>query len=356
MRSLKSGLVTIAVSAGFGLAAVVGCSADGASGEILDPTSEQSPTEGTGAVLPPSSNTDTAAPADAGKPKADAGKPKSDAGSGGVDAGPPPPTPGSACTTVDQVANKACGKCGEASALCQSDKTWSQYGACEGETGECVPGETAPCGNCGTKTCDQFCGWGACTGEPANSCAPGSSEQSTVGCPPSGNVKPYRTRSCKTDCTWDSFSTTCFTPPSWNPIPIELTAAKTTGRLSLGNCPASSVDSSSMTAYTYTTVTNPSSAPVRVTIYHSKDAAGPANFDSIITAYTGSTPPTTETDRKNCLVSVGDQSTNDTALTGGYNFAIVKGITIPANGAITVYSAAWSTTGTGKLVLNVKAE
>ena len=43
-------------------------------------------------------------------------------------------------------------------------------------------------------------------------------------------------------------------------------------------------------------------------------------------------------------------------LTGGYNFAIMKGVTIPANGAITVYSAAWSTTGVGKLTLNVKAE
>lgn len=356
MRSLKSGLVTIAVSSALGLAAVVGCSADGAS-DVTDPTSDSNPTEGDTAKLPPPSNTgDTTPPPaqDAGKPKSDGGSKKTDAG---VDAGPPPPSPGSTCTKVDDIATKDCGKCGQASALCQTDKTWSQYGACENEQGECVPGATQPCGNCGTQTCDQFCGWGACTGEPANSCSPGTSEQSTVGCPASGAVKPYRTRSCKADCTWDNFSQQCFTPPTFAPIPLELKSTATIGRLSTGNCPVSSV-SSTVTPYVYTPVTNPSAAPVKVTLYHSAVTGGPANIDTVLGVYNGATPPADDAARKACVGTVGDQSYNDMTLTGDSNWAIVKDITIPANGTITVYSAAYSsgTGSTGKFQLNIVAQ
>lgn len=361
MRSLKSGLVTIAVSGGFALAAIVGCSAEGTSGEVLDPTQEQTPTEDPGAVLPPPSN-DAKGPADAGKATAkDAGKPKSDASSGGaVDAGPPPPTPGTACTAVNAIASKACGKCGEAQALCQTNKTWSQYGACEAETGECSPGETAPCGNCGTKTCDAYCGWGACTGEPADSCELGSSDQSTIGCPPQGTVKPYRTRSCKTDCTWGDYSTTCFVPPSWTPVTVTLPSATKIARPNFGDlgvCPADALDGEA-TSYAYTQVTNATAAAVKVTIYHSKATGGAADMDTVLAVYPGTTAPSTLAQRKACIGSIGDQSTGagDSALTGNTNFAIVKDITIPANGAVTVYSAAWKAADSGPITLNVKAQ
>lgn len=354
MRSLKSGLVTLAVSGGFGLAAVVGCSADGASVDITDPTTEQNPTEGDNTYLPPSSTPDPGSTTqDAGKTSnKDAGKPKVDAG---FDAGPPPPEPGTACTTVDQVATKACGKCGEASALCQTDKTWSVYGACEQETGECTPGETAPCGNCGTKTCDQFCGWGACMGEPANSCSPGATENSTVGCPPQGNLKPYRTRTCKADCSWDSFSSTCFVPPSWEPIALELKTTSKINRPSTGTCPVSSITTTS-TPYVYTQVTNPAAQPVKVSLWHSKAVGGPDTMDTIIGAYTGSTPPSTDADRKACLGKIGDFG--DATLVGAGNtaWASITDITIPANGTITVYSAAWDAADAGKLMLNIKAQ
>jgi hypothetical protein len=354
MRSLKSGLVTIALSGGLGLAAVVGCSADGGL-EITDPTQNTNPTEGEGnTVVPPGSGTPDPGTPDAGKKDAgkDAGK-KPDAA---VDAGPPPPEPGTACTTVDQVATKKCGKCGEAAALCQSDKTWSVYGACEAETGECNPGETAACGNCGTKTCDQFCGWGACMGEPANSCSPGTSEQSTVGCPPQGTVKPYRTRSCKTDCTWESFSASCVVPPSFAPIPIELKASPTVLKVSTGACPTSVSTFATATPYVYTQVTNPAAFPVRVVIWHSKAPDGPTALDTIMAVYDGAAAPATDDARKACIGTVSDFG--DTTLTqaDADDFASVKDITIPANGTITVYSAGYLAGTTGKLLLNVKAQ
>jgi hypothetical protein len=357
MRSLKSGLATIAVSGGFAVAAIVGCSAEGTSSD-LEPTQEQAPTEDPGAVLPPS---DATGAVDAGKAAAkDAGKPKADASGGPVDAGPPPPTPGTACTAVNTIATKACGKCGEAQALCQSSKTWSPYGPCEAESGECTPGETAACGNCGTKTCDGFCGWGACTGEPIDSCALGSSDQSTIGCPPQGTVKPYRTRSCKTDCTWADYSTTCFVPPSWNPVTVTLpTATKITrpGFSDLAPCPATALDGDA-TSYAYTQVTNPTAAPVKVTLYHSKATGGTVDMDTVLAVYAGATAPSTLAQRKVCIGRIGDQSSAsaDSALTGNTNFAIVKDITIPANGTITVYSAAWKTTDSGPITLNIKAQ
>jgi hypothetical protein len=360
MRSLKSGLVMIAVSGGFAVAAIVGCSAEGTSSDLAEPTQELAPTEDPGAVLPPSS--DATGAADAGKTAAkDAGKPKADASSGGgpVDAGPPPPTPGTACTAVNAIASKACGKCGEAQALCQSNKTWSQYGACEAESGECTPGETAPCGNCGTQTCDAYCGWGACTGEPVDSCALGSSEQSTIGCPPQGSVKPYRTRSCKTNCTWGDYSTTCFVPPSWTPVTVTLPAATKVARPSYGDlapCPATALDGEA-TSYAYTQVTNPTAAAVKVTLFHSKATGGAADLDTLLAVYAGATAPSTLAQRKVCIGRIGDQSGGgDSALTGNANFAIVKDITIPANGTITVYSAAWKATDSGPITLNVKAQ
>ncbi len=351
MRSLKSGLVTIAFSGGLGLAAVVGCSADGASD--IDPTQIASPTEGDGTlVLPPPSAGGDPAPGSADTGKKDAGKDAGKKADAAVDAGPPPPEPGTACTTVDQVTTKVCGKCGETSALCQADKTWSVYGACEAETGECTPGETAACGNCGTKTCDQFCGWGACMNEPANNCTPGTSEQSTVGCPPQGNVKPYRTRSCKTDCQWENYSATCFVPPSWDPIPIEFRATQTIARTFGGACPVSI--STTATPYVYTQVTNPAAAPVRVVVYHTRAADGPASIDTILGVYNGATPPATEAERRACVGMIGDYG--DPTLTVDDDFASVKDITIPAGGTITVYSAAYPASGTGKLTLNVKAQ
>lgn len=359
MRSLKSGLVTIAVSSGFALAAIVGCSADGGGAEIADLGQGETPTEPEpGTVMAPPS--DKAAPQDAGKTTTkDAGKPKSDAGGGtAVDAGPPPPTPGTACTSVNQIVSKSCGKCGEAQALCQSDKTWSQYGACENETGECTPGETAPCGNCGVKTCDQYCGWGACTGEPVDSCSPGTSDQSTVGCPPQGAVKPYRTRSCKDTCTWGDYSTTCFVPPSWAPITVTLPSATKIARPNfgdLGACPADALDGE-LTSYAYTQVQNTAAAPVRVTVYHSKATGGIANMDTVLAVYAGATAPSTLAQRKACVGTIGDQSVGDTTLTGDTNFAIVKDITIPANGSITVYSAAWKAADSGPITLNIKAQ
>jgi hypothetical protein len=127
----------------------------------------------------------------------------------------PPPTPGSACTTLDEITKRPCGTCGIQEALCldRPDGTlvWSDYAACWGEVpGGCVPGtqESAPCGNCGTavRTCTPYCAWSTSTcSEPAGACAPGSTDLTSAGC--TGGTT--RERTCSAACTWGNFSATC---------------------------------------------------------------------------------------------------------------------------------------------------
>ncbi|MBS2013384.1 MAG: hypothetical protein JST00_10880 [Deltaproteobacteria bacterium] len=188
-----------------GTSVIVGCTASGDTGET--PPAEDPEADSGGAVLPPPGDPVEAGPATdaAGK---DSGK--TDAGDAGKDSGPPAPVEGAACTTPDTIASRTCGKCGKQETICQAGTadaglSWSEYGPCAGETGTCLPGTTQPCGNCGTQTCTSFCGWGACTGQPLNHCAPGTIQNTTAGCPSSG----YRSRTCSTACQWGAYSTSC---------------------------------------------------------------------------------------------------------------------------------------------------
>src|SRR5687768_7711687 len=119
MRSFKSGLFTFTIAGFVGMAAVIGCSADG-SGDVIEDQSGTEPTDlgGGGNTLPPSNPGTGEEDEDATPPKKDAGKPKADAGK---DAGPPPPSPGDTCTQADKVFTKTCGKCGKAEAICLDD-------------------------------------------------------------------------------------------------------------------------------------------------------------------------------------------------------------------------------------------
>ncbi|CAN5823548.1 hypothetical protein BH11MYX4_BH11MYX4_39750 [soil metagenome] len=201
VTSKKSGLLRGAGAALIGASVIAGCAATGDGTDI--PATEEPVEAGPAAVLPPRSPGDDAstAPRDGGKDssvKPDAGK----------DAGPPAPVPGSACKTLDEISSRTCGKCGKQEAICVTGDAglfWSEYGPCEGELGACLPGATLACGNCGTQTCSSFCGWGTCTGQPVNSCAPGAIEHTTAGCPTSG----FRSRTCAATCTWSSYSATC---------------------------------------------------------------------------------------------------------------------------------------------------
>ncbi len=367
MGRIASRAVTAAVAVVVGVFAVQGCSADGSA---IDEGWGTEPEEGSEATLPP-----PGPPA----PAVDAGKPK-DAGRKEVDAGPPPPTPGTPCTTLNEIVKKKCGKCGEHSTVCLADGdsgagTWSEYGICSNEVvGGCMPGTTEQeaCGNCGTrtKTCGNYCTWsvGQCTGQPADSCSPGGIDLSTAGCT---TPDTYRSRSCKTDCTWNAFGTSCDPAPTTITVPpsaggvnwtiASLASAQTMAKMS-GTCPNATV-SATITPYTYIQVKNDTAKTAVVTIYNSL-APGGSTFKTVLAAYAGAAPPSGDAARKACLKGVA--STGTSALTGDSKFASLDGtkvVTIAPNTTISVYVGAYyaysaTTPGnsTGKVKLVVRTE
>ena len=202
MRSLKSGLFAIAFASLSGIVAVVGCSADGG-GAGVDDTDAAVGSRLVG--LRRSAQGRRPRPPDAGK---DAGKkdsgPKPEAG---VDAGPPPPVEGTACTDAQRdraeelrrvrqgrdrlpALTAAARAPGAPTAPATTSSRVAAFPA---------PSCTEDCGNCGkvTKTCTQYCAYsaGACTGQPANSCVPGTVTYTNAGCAAS----TYRSQTCGTE-------------------------------------------------------------------------------------------------------------------------------------------------------------
>jgi hypothetical protein len=376
MRFLGSGLVTVATIALVGIASVgigAGCSADG-SGAFVD-TDPTDPEEEGGATLPGStsgSSGSTGSSGDGGKPPNDASKDSA------VDAGPPPPVPGTACTTVDEVRKKACGACGTQSTLCLANGAtggkWTDYSPCENElAGGCVPGTVVDeaCGNCGTqkKTCTQYCAFSAtaCTGQPTAACVPGAVDLSNAGCP-SGDV--FRHRSCQSTCTYENFSMSCDAPPlvvEVGPTPGSVTSTvavlsqgQMLARMS-GTCPNATLTTTVMSPYVYLRVHNPLTRAATVSIYNSLATGGGA-FKTVLAAYDGVTNPTDDATRKACSKGVATYGT--VALTGDSKFASLDGtraVTIAAGATMTIYVSAYNAFDplkpadtTGKVKLNVQ--
>ncbi|AKV00203.1 BNR repeat domain protein [Labilithrix luteola] len=118
------------------------------------------------------------------------------------------PEPGDLCSTADEITSRSCGQCGEQKAICQDlngKLAWSGYGQCTDEKGACMPGDTRACGDCGTETCTNTCGWGPCMNQPMNHCAPGTLERTNAGCPAGG----FRKRTCEATCQWALYSPAC---------------------------------------------------------------------------------------------------------------------------------------------------
>ncbi len=375
MSGVRSGLVSLVVAGACGVFAVVGCSADGSG--ALDDTSSTDPGEPTdpGAQLPASPGSSS------GQPPTDAGKPAKDAAAkdSAVDAGPPPPVPGTACATANEVRKKSCGVCGSQAAVCLADAdggsaTWSVYSACENElAGGCLPGTvlTEACGNCGTlkKTCTQYCAFSAsaCTGQPAGSCVPGGVELSSAGC---ASANAFRQRTCQSACTYPNFGATCDPPPTSvevGPTPGSVTStvailseAQTLSRMS-GTCPSATLSTTVSSPYVYLQVHNPLARAAVVAIYNSLAPGGVA-FKTALAAYDGATGPTDDATRKTCLK--GASTFGTAALTGDSKFASLDGtkaVTIAAGATVTVYVAAYNAydplkpaDSTGKVKLNVQ--
>ena len=368
MNGLKSGLVAAALIASFGAFAIVGCSADG-SGVADDSTPTEPEESGTG--LPPRSDSGGGETDDAGKTVKDAA-PKDSA----VDSGPPPPVPGTTCTTVDEVRKKSCGACGSQSTICLTEGAaakWSVYSTCEGElAGGCLPGTIIdePCGNCGTvkKTCTQYCAFtsGSCTGQPASSCVPGNVDLSGAGC----LADEFRQRSCGSTCTYGNFGVSCAAPPTTvqvGPTPgsvtstvAVLTADQQLPTISGTSCPNATLSTTKTSPYVYIQVHNPLATAASISIYNSLAAGGVA-YKTALAAYAGDVSPTAAAGRAACLKAT---TYGTTALTGNSKFASLdgttKGVTIAAGATISVYVAAYNNyvaanpaDTTGKVNLNV---
>jgi hypothetical protein len=383
MRSLKSGLVGVAVAGLCGVIAVVGCSADGSAADLGEDPSEAGTAETSPSPLPSSSSSsggDDTPKVDAGKNK-DSGAPPPEKTDAGKDSGPPAPSEGDACPQPNQIFKRSCALCGTQEAVCLVPEDGgpsyvSPYGQCENQVADgCEPGtqEEVPCGDCGTlkRTCTKFCTWSTtgCQNQPLQHCTPGTLELVSAGCP----ADKYRQKTCKASCTWDNISTTCADPPSNVLVPSAVGATNstiavlrsthTTTRLPLNDCPIPSI-SSTITPYVYIEVRNPNPKAVTVSIYNSQASATSPVIDTVMAAYDGATIPTTDAERKNCIEGVGDNGT--TTLTGNINFASLDGakaVTIPAGGSVQVYFAAYPpydpdspTSSTGMIKLNVKTE
>ena len=375
MRSLKSGLFAIAFAGLIGAAAVVGCSADGGGSGVdqgTDPTMPD-PNAGTsGSVVPP--KTPDGTDMDSGTVAKKDAAPKAEAG---VDAGPPPPVEGSACTMPNAKASKSCGKCGKAETLCLAEdggSTWGPYGMCQNElTAGCVPGTTQPCGNCGTQTCSAFCGWGACTGQPAGGCAAGAVDYTTASC---STANTYRSRTCSATCMWGNYSSACAAATTPNKmtasasvngvVTAKWTVAGDSNRPS-GTCPATMIDSFEHGPYSVVEIDNPSATKTAVvSAYQSASPTGQANLDMVMWTYAGNSLPLNDASLLVCVKGVEDYcmgsgqdlATNPCGNTSSnFYFAGIPGISIPPGGSILVYSSTFSSStvvGDGTFNLNIK--
>ena len=364
MGLVKSGLVTLAAVGLFGLVSVAGCSADGSSDDVGGST-ETEPTEGT-AQLPPSSGGSSSS----GGESTDAGKTDGGKKDAGADAGPPPPTPGTPCTKVDEIKKKKCGACGEQSTICVGSPdggppAWSEYSPCAGEiAGGCIPGtqENEACGNCGTRvrTCSQYCSWstGTCTGQPANACTPGGVDLSNAGC----GADQYRQRTCSAACAYDNFSA-CMSAPTTIEVPptasgvnytfATLSASQTAGRIG-GTCPNATISTTVTSPYLHLTVHNGNAKDAVVTIFSSQAPNGSV-VKTVLAAY--ATTPANDAQRKACVK--GTNSFGDTTLTGSSDFASLHGsnaVTVPAGGSVVVHLAGELATSVGTVKVSVRTD
>ncbi len=338
--------LSLALTSLVGIVVVSGCTADGGG----DPVDEGSPTEpsGPGAQLPPPSGTGPTGDEGGPPPGKDGGKQDS-----GVDAGPPPPVPGTPCTVLEEIRKKTCGACGEQETICLGGK-WSVYGACTGEiAGGCIPGTktTEACGNCGTltRTCTNYCAFttSACAGQPAMACTPGGVDLSNAGC---ADPDTYHSRSCSAACAYDSFTSTCGAPPKSIEVPPTPNSTNSTIVLidstpvlsrPSGTCPNATLSTTVSTPYQYLKVHNPNAKAATINVYNSLAPGGVA-FKTMLVAYDGAANPSGDTARKACVKL---KSSGNSSLTGDAKFASMDGasaLTIAAGATMTIYVAAYN--------------
>ncbi|MBX3226488.1 MAG: hypothetical protein KIT84_32495 [Labilithrix sp.] len=385
MRRLATGLVC---ASALGVLAVFGaaCAAGGTLDNEPPPDVAVAPTE-PGVKLPPkSSSSSSGEPGgeddddDLGGPTGDGGPTSKPDGGGtnpGLDAGPPPPpapVAGDPCPTLDELRSASCGFCGTKKTICEKTRDgslkWAPYSACEGQPADavCAAGsvEPEPCGNCGTRvrTCSNACKWvvGACTVPPAAECAPATLDLTNAGCPEDQYGKyVYRVRSCRSDCSFNPYSS-CISPPAALEIGQTLNTVSSTVAILAGSLARASGTTCPLTAafgegraYAYTQIRNPLSMDATVSIYNS-EAPGGAKIKTNLVAYEGDEAPSTADARKQCVRA---STSFNQSITGGPGFAIMettRRVTIKAGGSIMLYTSAVDANVSGSVKVNVKTE
>jgi hypothetical protein len=291
---------------------------------------------------------------------------------------------GTPCSTPQAVEAQACGMCGVQYRGClpvagDAGYAWGPWGFCQNEqTGPnaCDPNQTyqdETCGNCGTRPrlCQNDCTFatGLVCNEPANSCHPGDTEFVLgLSCDAGG-----REHTCDTTCQWGSYGA-CTTGPVNNNFLNIATAAGGTqtkkftipnlttkiARLGISSSCPTTLSTSSNTNYVYIQVNNTTAKTASVSIWSSKTASGPT-LDTIMAVYPGSIPPsnTDANARKNCMTGTAVNDECSGACSGGASACVGQWaglcpddfdpstVTIPPGGAVTVYHAEYSTSGTG---------
>jgi N-acetylneuraminic acid mutarotase len=205
------------------LALLVGCSSSGGNNGNNNTEADTSVDEDTGggddtgggedSSTADSSAPDTSTPVDSGSASETA---VGDAGDAAADAYADAAEVSTKCGKAGDIESGDCGKCGTRARLCDSTGVWLPWGACTGEKGVCIAGETrmVSCGKCGkrSETCSTMCAWepSACTGEGI--CNAGDVEVQYGAC---ANPKYVKTRSCTATCGWGDWSG-CVPPKGWN--------------------------------------------------------------------------------------------------------------------------------------------
>lgn len=309
------------------LVAAAACAADGLNPPALvgDPSAADEHDASTSARLPPSSDSGGI---DSSTPPASAydagGYADADAGDGGFDAGLAAPSTGKPCVLLNQIFTRTCGICGSQEAVClppdgggPGGGTVSVYSPCVNEVdGGCATGTSKieACGKCGTRmfTCNKSCAWQgtACTGEPVGACNASSLDFTIAGC----STGEYRTRECDDTCVWGNFS-------SCGPLLFQLTIPSSTGATASAVYPLRAAHSGkrlsgTCSSYTYLTATpdfpemfveviNPTGQTATVSAWNAQAAGGPI-IDTVMAAYDRTAPPSTDAERKQCTVGIGD--------------------------------------------------
>ncbi len=294
------------------------------------------------------------------------------------DSGLPPV--GSACSPQNSTQQQPCGLCGVQNRVCLAPDggtpVWQSWGFCQNEVANgCTPGAmtTEACGLCGMrqKQCQNDCTYavGACTGQPPNACAPGTTDyEPGLSCDAGG-----RTRTCGTSCTFGNFGSCAVPEGGTGGVGLTIggvgatvfgtftmAASPKLAKATTGSCPTTL--STTQTSYSYVAVYNPTSTAHTVSIWNSRPPGGSTDIDTIMTAYTSPTAPTTVAERQACAPYVNDTCDTAPCPTGQFSWAglIVGGdgpVTIPANSNVIIYTAAYFPTSSGgDYQLNARTE